>query len=139
MLIFCHLGTLAVDKDAATRFIQSAIRQATGPQQAAQPPVSTSSGSSSATIAPVKVTDKMRARAEYQAKMKDEDVEDTDEDEDLQVIDESTSEPQSLKRAGKEKAVEHPASSTLPIKRQKRTAMDVIDSMSCLMKNSFNS
>jgi exosome complex protein LRP1 len=117
-----------VDKDAATRFIQAAIRQAVTPQQVAQPSATTSAEPSSSTQVPVKVTDKMRARAEYEKKIAEEDEE--EEDTNLEVFDESADakEQPTSKSKGKQKALEPVLNGSAVVKRRKRTAMDVIDS-----------
>ena len=73
-----------IDKEAASRFIKHAIAQASNKpiqDEATLPSVS-------AAPVPVKITSKMKARAEYEQQLKEEDAQSTEE-EVLEVIDET--------------------------------------------------
>ena len=73
-----------IDKEAASRFIKHAIAQASNKpiqDEATLPSVS-------AAPVPVKITSKMKARAEYEQQLKEKDAQSTDE-EGLEVIDEA--------------------------------------------------
>jgi hypothetical protein len=122
-----YIGTTAIDQAAAARFITAAVRQATAPQQPAQP---AASSSAVPVHVPAKVTDKMRARAEYEAALAEEDPDaEEDEGDELEVFDVDEVAPAPAK--GKKKKSESPAPAApapaVPAKRRKRTALDVID------------
>jgi hypothetical protein len=120
-----YTGTTAIDQAAAARFITAAVRQATTPQQPTQP---AASSSAVPVHVPAKVTDKMRARAEYEAALAEEDPDaEEDEGDELEVFDADEAAPAPAKV--KQKKSEPPAAVAAagPAKRRKRTALDVID------------
>ncbi|KAF9270772.1 hypothetical protein L218DRAFT_56415 [Marasmius fiardii PR-910] len=100
--------TTQVDKVAATRFIQHAISQATSTSNVLTSGVGPSSSTPVPTVVPVKITSKMRERAEYERRLKEGKEE---EEEDLEVYgdeneeDTSTSTTTTTKR--KRPAVDH--------------------------------
>ncbi|KAK1218695.1 hypothetical protein PQX77_018594 [Marasmius sp. AFHP31] len=113
--------TTQVDKAAASRFIQHAISQATSNPIAPSTSTPGASTSSSAPV-PVKVTSKMRERAEYERQLKE--GKDEEEEDDLQVF-EDTAVPKRKRPAvdhfagvGEEEP-EAPSLATEVIKKQK--------------------
>ncbi|KAJ7070494.1 Sas10/Utp3/C1D family-domain-containing protein [Mycena amicta] len=113
-----------LDKGAATRFIKHAITQATGTTskgkevepQTPQP----------STFVPVRVTDKMRERAEYERELRERGDNDESEDEGLEIVDGDgdevlvQGEVVKDKGKGKGKAVEHSHSVPEPVAGNKR-------------------
>ena len=101
-LIATHVGTLAVDKAAAGRFIKHAISQARAAPTPPAPGPSThlrfdDDGTPHDVRVPLKVTEKMLAREQYLQELKEAD--DTDEmEEDLELYDEEV--PEVVSSAG---------------------------------------
>ncbi|KAF7302921.1 Nuclear nucleic acid-binding protein C1D [Mycena kentingensis (nom. inval.)] len=98
-----------LDKGAATRFIKHAIAQSQYSKEPVAEEVQT-------TLVPVRVTDKMRERAEYEREMKEK-GDDESEDEPLEIVDEDEGVVKQDK--GKGKAVE-PEEEPTPVAGNKR-------------------
>lgn len=97
-----------IDKDAANRFIKHAIAQAKA-AAVERPPGDNEGASGSTQSAPViKITDKMRAREQYEKELKEANSDGEDDEDVLQTFDEEPIEPSSSTQSkGKHKAVDY--------------------------------